>query len=97
MDTPQFPETSLLRHSLFEDAYAILTGSLFIVLGMVWLKAGGLVTGGIAGLALLVSYLAPLPAGVLFTLLNVPFFLLAGRAMGRAAMMKAIVANLNIA
>ena len=97
MDTPQLPETSLLRHSLFEDAYAILTGSLFIVLGIVWLKAGGLVTGGIAGLALLVSYLAPLPAGVLFMLLNVPFFLLAGRAMGRAAMMKAIVANFTIA
>jgi len=38
-----------------------------------------------------------LPAGVLFTLLNVPFFLLAGRAMGRAAMMKAIVANFTIA
>jgi uncharacterized membrane-anchored protein YitT (DUF2179 family) len=83
-------------HSLFEDAYAILTGCLFVVLGMVWLKASGLVTGGIAGLALLFSYLLPLPAGVLFTLLNLPFFLLARHAMGRAAMMKSIAANLTI-
>lgn len=37
---------------------------------MAWLKAAGLVTGGIAGLALMTSYLVPLPAGVLFTLLN---------------------------
>lgn len=92
----QFQGSAPLRHSLFEDAYAILTGCLFVVLGMVWLKAAGLVTGGIAGLALLVSYLVPLPAGVLFTLLNLPFFLLARRAMGRAAMVKAIVANLTI-
>jgi uncharacterized membrane-anchored protein YitT (DUF2179 family) len=83
-------------HSLFEDAYAILTGCLFVVLGMVWLKASGLVTGGIAGLALLFSYLLPLPAGVLFTLLNLPFFLLARHVMGRAAMMKSIAANLTI-
>ena len=96
MDKPQLAETSPRPHSRFDDAYAILTGCLFVVLGMVWLKAAGLVTGGIAGLALLVSYLAPLPAGVLFTLLNLPFFLLAGRAMGRAAMIKAIVANLTI-
>jgi uncharacterized membrane-anchored protein YitT (DUF2179 family) len=83
-------------HSLFEDVYAILTGCLFVVLGMVWLKASGLVTGGIAGLALLFSYLLPSPAGVLFTLLNLPFFLLARHAMGRAAMMKSIAANLTI-
>ena len=92
----ELAETTPLPHSLFEDAYAILTGCLFIMLGMVWLKAAGLVTGGIAGLALLISYLLPLPAGVLFTLLNLPFFRLARHAMGRAAMMKSIAANLII-
>ena len=85
-----------VRHSLFEDSYAVLTGCSFVVLGLIWLKSAGLVTGGIAGLALLVSYLVPLPPGVLFTLLNIPFFILAGRSMGRAAMTKAIVANLLI-
>lgn len=89
--------TDPLRHSTFEDAYAVLTGCLLVVLGLVWLKAAGLVTGGIAGLALLVSYLVPLPPGVLFTLLNVPFFLLVGRAMGTAFLVKAAIANLLIA
>jgi uncharacterized membrane-anchored protein YitT (DUF2179 family) len=85
-----------VRHSLFEDAYAMLTGCLFVTPGMVWLRAAGLVTGGIAGLALLISYLVPLPPGVLFMLLNLPFFLLARKLMGRAAMLKAIIANLLI-
>ena len=85
-----------MRHSVFEDAYAYLTGCTFVVLGMMWLKAAGLVTGGIAGLALLISYLVPLPAGVLFMLLNIPFFLLAGRELGRSAIFRAIIANLLI-
>lgn len=84
------------RHSLFEDAYAILTGSFFILFGLVWLKAAGLVTGGMAGLSLLVSYLVPMPPGLLFALLNIPFFLLASRAIGRDATVKAVIVNLLI-
>lgn len=86
-----------VRHSIFEDAYAILTGCSFVVLGLILLKAAGLVTGGFAGLALLISYFLPLPPGLLFTLLNVPFFLLGGKVMGRAAVLKSIAANLLIA
>ena len=85
-----------LRHNLLEDVYAILTGCALAVLGLVYLQSAGLVTGGTAGLALLLSYFVPLPAGVLFALLNVPFFALARRAMGRAAMIRSIVANLLI-
>ncbi len=86
-----------VRHSIFEDAYAILTGCSFVVLGLILLKAAGLVTGGFAGLALLISYFVPLPPGLLFTLLNIPFFLLGGKVMGRAAVLKSIAANLLIA
>lgn len=64
------------------------------MIGLAWLQSVGMVTGGTAGLALLVSYLVPLPAGVLFTLLNIPFFLFAARTMGRSAMLKAVGANL---
>jgi uncharacterized membrane-anchored protein YitT (DUF2179 family) len=84
------------RHTLLEDIYAILTGCGLAVLGLIWLKAAGLVTGGVAGLALLLSYMVPLPAGVLFALLNIPFFLVARRSMGRSAMIRSIVANLLI-
>ncbi len=82
------------RHTIFEDGYAWLTGCTLIVIGLAWLQSVGMVTGGTAGLALLFSYLVPLPAGVLFTLINIPFFLLAGRTMGRGAIGKAVGANL---
>lgn len=85
-----------MRHSLFEDAYAYLIGCTFVVLGLTWLEAAGLITGGIAGLSLLFSYIVPLPPGVLFTLLNIPCFVVAGWALGRAVMSKAIAANLLI-
>lgn len=84
------------RHSLFEDSYALVTGCSFLLLGLIFLKSAGLVTGGIAGLALLLSYIVPISPGVLFTLLNIPFFAVAGRALGRGAMIKAVVANLLI-
>lgn len=90
------PKSVALRHSRLEDFYAYLTGCSFVVLGLVWLKSAGLVTGGVAGLSLLVSYVVPLPAGVLFTLLNIPFFIMAGREMGRTFMVRAILANLLI-
>ncbi len=82
------------RHTLFEDGYAWLTGCTLIVIGLAWLQSVGMVTGGTAGLALLISYLVPLPAGLLFTLINIPFFLVAARSMGRGAMLKAVGANL---
>lgn len=68
-----------------------------IALGLALLHAAGLVTGGIAGVALLVSYLIPLPTGVLFTLINIPFFLFAKRAMGTRFMLRTIAVNAGIA
>jgi len=98
MDSGQLIEAlPPVRHSMFEDAYALLTGSAFVVLGLILLKAAGLVTGGFAGLAILASYFVPLPPGLLFTLLNIPFFLLGGLVMGRSAVIKSLVANLLIA
>lgn len=84
-------------HSLAEDAYALAIGCILLVLGLVFLKAAGLVTGGIAGVALLLSYLVPLPAGVLFTLVNIPFFAFAHRAMGTRFAVKTVLVNGGIA
>ncbi|KQN71772.1 hypothetical protein ASE91_03380 [Sphingomonas sp. Leaf62] len=84
-------------HSRSEDVYAIVVGCVMIALGLALLRAAGLVTGGIAGIALLVSYLVPLPTGVLFTLINIPFFLFAKRAMGTRFMVRTIAVNAGIA
>ncbi len=43
------------RHTLIEDVHALLIGTSFISVGLILLKAAGLVTGGIAGIALIVS------------------------------------------
>ena len=83
-------------HSLLEDAYAIFIGCTLLIIGLVFLKAAGLVTGGIAGVALLLSYLIPLPAGVLFTLVNIPFFLFAHKVMGARFAVKTVLVNIGI-
>jgi uncharacterized membrane-anchored protein YitT (DUF2179 family) len=84
------------RHSRIEDAYALLIGCALIVLGLICLRTAGLVTGGVAGVALLASYLVPLPPGLLFTLINIPFFLFARAAMGTGFMLKTMVVSSGV-
>jgi uncharacterized membrane-anchored protein YitT (DUF2179 family) len=69
--------TSAVRHSLVEDVLGILTGTFAASLGLYLLKSSEAVTGGTAGLALLLSYSLPLPFGVVFFGVNLPFFGLA--------------------
>lgn len=85
-----------VRHTIVEDVYAFAIGCSLVVLGIVFLKAAGLVTGGVAGIALLVSYVVPLPVGMLFMLINIPFFLFAWPAMGKRFMVKTVIVNLLI-
>ncbi|MBO9575419.1 MAG: YitT family protein [Sphingobium sp.] len=86
-----------IPHSRIEDLYALVVGCILLTLGLVFLKAAGLVTGGIAGIALLVSYVVPLPPGLLFTIINIPFFLFAYRALGPGFMWKSMAVNAGIA
>jgi len=85
-----------LRHSRLEDVYALLIGCALIVIGLICLRTAGLVTGGIAGVALLLSYIVPLPPGLLFTLINLPFFLFARAAMGTGFMLKTMVVSAGV-
>jgi uncharacterized membrane-anchored protein YitT (DUF2179 family) len=57
-------------------------GSSFAAFGLVMLKGAGLVTGGLAGVALTISYLTGWPVGLLFVAINLPFFVLAQRKLG---------------
>lgn len=85
-----------VKHTVAEDIYAFAIGVSFIALGIVFLKSVGLATGGVAGIALLVSYVLALPVGVLFMLINVPFFLFAWPAMGKRFMVKTVLVNIAI-
>ncbi|MCT9819139.1 YitT family protein [Microbacterium sp. W1N] len=64
-------------HSVAEDILGILTGTFLVSLGLHLLHAVDAVTGGTAGLALLVTYATGWPLPLLFFVINVPFALLA--------------------
>lgn len=68
---------SAARHSIGEDVLGVLTGTFAASLGLFLLKSSEAVTGGTAGLALLLSYSVPFPFGVIFMAVNLPFFALA--------------------
>lgn len=67
----------VVPHSPLENVLGVLTGTFVVSLGLLLLTEVQAVTGGTAGLALLLSYAAPLPFGVLFVTVNLPFFALA--------------------
>jgi uncharacterized membrane-anchored protein YitT (DUF2179 family) len=85
---------NLSRHTLFEDAQALLTGTLLIALAVLMYRHAGLLSGGTAGLAFLAHYASGWSFGALFFVINLPFYWLAWRHMGRAFTLKTLVAVL---
>jgi uncharacterized membrane-anchored protein YitT (DUF2179 family) len=80
------------RHSLLEDAQALVTGTLFVALGVTLFRHAGMVTGGTAGMAFVAHYAAGWSFGLVFFLLNLPFYGLAWRRMGPRFTVKTFVA-----
>jgi uncharacterized membrane-anchored protein YitT (DUF2179 family) len=80
------------RHSAFEDAQGLVAGTALVTLGLALLQHLGLVTGQIAGLALLVSIWTGFAFGPVFFALNLPFYWLAVRRMGWAFTLKTLAA-----
>ncbi|BDZ61056.1 hypothetical protein Lsed01_00362 [Demequina sediminis] len=85
------PPVEIRPHSLLEDALAIPTGAFLLSWGMYLLHAIDGVTGGIAGVAFLASYLGHWSVGAVFFVLNVPFYFLALRRMGWRFTLKTLV------
>lgn len=71
-----------LRHSVVEDVFGLLSGTFVASLGIFLLKSAQAVTGGTAGLSLLLSYATGWSFGVVYFLSNLPFLALAVRAKG---------------
>ncbi|WP_104166525.1 YitT family protein [Arthrobacter sp. SX1312] len=67
----------IVRHSVPEDILGMVTGTFTVSLGLFLLTTSGAVTGGTAGLAMLLSYTGGLSFSALFFLVNIPFFALA--------------------
>lgn len=70
-------EAKTQDHSVAEDILGILTGTFLVSLGLHLLHVAGAVTGGTAGLSLLLGYATGWPFWILFAAVNLPFALLA--------------------
>ena len=81
-------------HTTIEDTLALFTGVLLISVGVAFFTSAGLLTGGTAGLAVLLHYATGISFGKLFFVLNLPFYWLAWRKMGRAFTFKTFLAIL---
>jgi uncharacterized membrane-anchored protein YitT (DUF2179 family) len=78
--TPDLASPS--RHTLPEDIFAMLIGTMLVSLGIVFYAEVTLITGSTAGLALLLQYVTGIPFGWLFFAINLPFYILAVLRMG---------------
>ncbi|GKY89808.1 YitT family protein [Sinisalibacter aestuarii] len=70
------------QHTKLEDALAFVTGTGLVALSVQFLQASGLITGQIAGLSLVLSYVSGWSFGLVFFLLNLPFYGFALARMG---------------
>ncbi|CAN7159215.1 YitT family protein [Rhizobium sp. LjRoot254] len=87
-----FWNTEPARHSLFEDAQGLFTGTVLAALGVMLLAKAGLMTGGVAGVAFLLHYAFGWSFGLGFFLINLPFYYLAYKRLGRAFTIKTFLA-----
>lgn len=85
--TPEAP-----RHTWLDDAQAFGTATVFIALGLSFLKKAGLVTGGVPGLAFLLTYGVQMPLGLALFLVNLPFCALAWFTLGARFTAKTLLA-----
>ncbi|MEC8081033.1 MAG: YitT family protein [Pseudomonadota bacterium] len=74
--------SDIKRHSLLEDAQAIIAGTMMIALGINFYTQVGLLTGGTAGIAFLLNYITSFSFGQIFFVINLPFYWLSIRRIG---------------
>ena len=81
-----------VTHRPHEDVQALLTGTLFVALGVIMFNQAGLLTGGTVGMALLAHYATGIDFAPAYFLVNLPFYVLAWMRMGAAFTVKTFVA-----
>lgn len=85
-------DSNITHHTPFEDAAALVMGTLVLALGIAMFKEASLLTGGTAGIAFLLHYTTGLGFGPAFFLINLPFYWLAWQHLGHAFTLKTFAA-----
>lgn len=81
-----------IHHTLIEDFVALLTGTFLVGFGVLLLQTAHVATGGTVGLAILIHKMSGLAFGVCFFAVNLPFYYLGYRRLGRQMILRTIVA-----
>ena len=89
---PAVAPTAGPKHSPFEDLFGLLVGTVLASFGLLLLHSSTTVTGGTAGLSLLLSYAFNVPFEWLFVMVNLPFLVLALPRKGVAFTVRTLVA-----
>lgn len=79
------------KHALWEDIFALPSGAFLMSFGIFLLGEIGGVAGGLAGVAILGGYWTGAAFGLLYFLVNIPFYWLAARRMGWRFTVKTLV------
>lgn len=80
------------KHRLYEDLLALPLGTLMISIGIVLFAKATVLTGGVAGLALLLQFATGADFSILFFVINLPFYWLAVIRMGWAFTLRTVAA-----
>ncbi|MGL4414548.1 YitT family protein [Roseinatronobacter monicus] len=80
--------TTASTHTALEDAQGLVFGAVMCAFGVLILTGAGLVTGQTAGLAVLIAYITGYSFGVVFFVVNIPFYALAWWRLGAAFTVK---------
>lgn len=91
MPAPLTIDPDAVAHTLLEDAQGLSIGCFLTSVGLVFLTQLGFLTGQTAGLALLIAYPMGWPFGVVFFLINLPFYFFAYVRLGLEFTVKSIL------
>ncbi|SMH59348.1 YitT family protein [Azospirillum agricola] len=83
-------------HSFFDNLQGQLFGVVMTSFGIAILHAAGLITGQAAGLAFVISYATGINFGILFFLVNLPFYFLALARIGVRFTVSSLIAVTGI-
>ncbi|MBY6047075.1 YitT family protein [Vannielia litorea] len=78
------------HYTLLEDAQGLLIASAQAALGVHLLRAAGLISSGTAGTALIIAYLSGWSFGLVFFVINIPFYAFAWHARGPVFCLKSL-------
>ncbi len=78
-------------HSLLDDIQGISLGVFLAGIALHLLTTVGLITGQTAGIAVIISYLSGYSFGLVFFLVNIPFYVLAWKRLGKMFTIKSLI------